>query len=86
MGAWDTLSASAANLDFSHAAARLAFAAATAGGTGRFISKHLERAWDSVSENLSFSVAHCTIPVTGRIAIRGRSGWPYCTSQVVRRF
>jgi hypothetical protein len=52
------LSAFAAHFDFSHAAACLAFATTPARGTRRFISEYVERAWDFVSEDFPFSVAH----------------------------
>jgi len=61
----------AANLDFSRAAAGLAFAATTAHRTRGFIS---ERGAQLVSRGFSSAVATCTIPVAGGVTVMASQG------------
>jgi hypothetical protein len=75
-------SALAANLDFSHAAAGLARAAAVAGGAIR-ITERMQHTGDFVSQGISLPVAYGAISVA--VAIRahlgahsGTSEHPYC--------
>ncbi len=75
-----TLSAFAANFDFSHAAACLALTATSACGTRCFMSEHVERAGDLVSHSLPFPVANWTLPiargVTSRAGLGGHTAPP----------